>query len=115
MKFLGRTSYNIELLSISNCNILSTLNEGLPNVVIESIGVGVPFIGTNIDGIKEVVGEDYPIPLFERENYVELKNILIKLYLKKIDLKKQQKYSLKRFKMFSVERMINEYSKIIDI
>lgn len=115
VKFLGRTSYNIELLSISNCNILSTLNEGLPNVVIESIGVGVPFIGTNIDGIKEVVGEDYPIPLFERENYVELKNILIKLYLKKIDLKKQQKYSLKRFKMFSVERMINEYSKIIDI
>lgn len=113
--FLGRTRYNIELLSISNCNILSTTNEGLPNAVIETLGMKVPFIGTNVDGVKEVLGESYPISTFEIKDYKALSNIITKLYRKEYDIEEIKKYSEDRFKLFSIHNLLKNYSKIIEV
>jgi glycosyltransferase involved in cell wall biosynthesis len=113
--FLGRSFYNMELLSITNCNILSTQNEGLPNVVIETIGIGAPFIGTNVEGVREVVGENYPIPLFKVGNEEALCQTLTDFFDKKYDLDKIKKYSALRFQKFSTEALIKSYSKIIKV
>ncbi|MDT0295759.1 glycosyltransferase family 4 protein [Mesonia ostreae] len=111
--FLGRISQNIELLSIANCNILSTENEGLPNSVIETLAMGKPFLGTDVDGIREVVGETYPIPLFKIGDHNKLEENLIKIYKDEIDLEYVKKYSFNRFKMFKVNKLIKNYSSII--
>lgn len=113
--FLGRTSLNIELLSISDCNILSSYNEGLPNSVIETLAMGVPFLGTNVAGIKEVVGDTYPIPLFKPEDYKALERLLLKVYDGDFDLKHLQAYSQERYSMFTVDKLVEQYLKIIDI
>jgi glycosyltransferase involved in cell wall biosynthesis len=113
VRFLGRTSYNIELLKVTDVNILSTKNEGLPNSVIETLMAAKPFIGTDVNGIKEVVGESYPIPLFPVGDYVKLSNILMKLYNDEYDLKYIQDYSLDRSQLFSLEKLIENYSNII--
>ncbi|WP_179376472.1 glycosyltransferase family 4 protein [Winogradskyella wichelsiae] len=113
--FLGRAAQNIELLSITDCNVLSTLNEGLPNSVIETLAMGKPFAGTNVDGVREVVGENYPIPLFEKGDDKQLSEILIKLYNKQFDLKEISEYSLKRFDLFSIDKLVENYSKIIKV
>lgn len=113
--FLGRVSQNIELLSITNCNILSTEHEGLPNSVIETLAMGKPFLGTDVAGIREVVGEAYPIPLFQFGDYKKLENNLVKIFNDEIDLEYIKKYSLNRFEMFGVDKLIKNYSDIIDI
>jgi len=113
--FLGRVSQNIELLSITNCNILSTEHEGLPNSVIETLAVGKPFLGTDVAGIREVVGEAYPIPLFQIGDYKKLENNLMKIFNDEIDLEYIKKYSLNRFEMFSVDKLIKNYSDITGI
>ncbi len=111
--FLGRTPFNIELLSISNCNILSTLNEGLPNSVIETLAMGVPFVGTDVAGVKEVVGDAYPIPLFSIGDYETLGTILIKINNKAFDLQRIHAYSLERCNFFTTDKLIENYSNII--
>ncbi len=113
--FLGRVQQNIELLSITNCNILSSKKEGLPNSVIETLAMGKPFLGTDVAGIKEVVGEAYPIPLFQFGDYKKLESNLVKIFNDEIDLEYIKEYSLNRFKMFSVDKLIKNYSDIIDI
>jgi len=115
VKFLGRTPYNIELLSITNCNILSTKNEGLPNCVIETLGMGKPFIGTNVDGVREVVGKSYPMPLFDVGDFMGMTSILVNLYDEKYEISEIESYSFERFKQFMPERLIHDYSEIIII
>ncbi|WP_179315797.1 glycosyltransferase [Winogradskyella undariae] len=115
VSFLGRTAYNIELLSITDCNILSTNNEGLPNSVIETLAMGKPFAGTNVDGVREVVGKEYPIPLFEKGDYKKLEEILLNVFNKKFDLQEIRDYSIKRYDLFTVDELIKNYSKIIAI
>ncbi|GGE32272.1 glycosyltransferase [Psychroflexus planctonicus] len=115
VRFIGRTSYNLELLSISNCNILSTLNEGLPNSVIETLGMKTPFIGAKVDGVEEVVGENYPIPRFAVGDHQQLADILFKLYNREYSLEEINSYSSKRFQKFSIDKLLKEYSKIIKV
>lgn len=45
-------------INIIDLAILSSPTEGVPNAVLESMILGKPFVGTDIDGIKEAVGED---------------------------------------------------------
>lgn len=113
--FLGRTPHNIELLSITDCNILSSKNEGLPNSVIETLAMGKPFLGTDIDGIKEVVGEGYPIPLFKKGDFKALQERILKIYNQEYDLKAVQSYSLERFKLYNVKNLIKNYSEVIGV
>lgn len=35
--------------------VLSSLNEGNPTVMFESLGCGIPFVGTNVGGIPEII------------------------------------------------------------
>jgi len=113
--FLGRIPQNIELLSIVDCNILSSGNEGLPNSVIETLAMGKPFLGTNIDGIREVVGQEYPLSLFQYGNAEQLESNLLKIFNKEVDLNQVKKYSLERFNIFSVDNLINNYSRLLNI
>jgi glycosyltransferase involved in cell wall biosynthesis len=47
-------------MNASNLFVLSSLNEGNPIVMLESIGVGLPFIGTKVGAIPEIIySEDY--------------------------------------------------------
>ena len=113
--FLGRISETIELLSVTNCNVLSTKSEGLPNVAIETLAVGKPFLGTDIDGVREVVGKNYPISLFEVGDNKKLLENFLKIYNNEIDLEHLKNYSLYRFKKFSAENLLSSYLKLLDI
>ena len=57
--FLNEVDSVHDLLNAVDVSVLSTFSEGLSNVAIESMLAGVPFTGTNIDGILEVLGYNY--------------------------------------------------------
>jgi glycosyltransferase involved in cell wall biosynthesis len=54
---LGGVSDVYNLVELMDLAILSSPSEGLPNAVLEVMLLSKPFVGTNIEGIREAVGE----------------------------------------------------------
>lgn len=57
----GKPHYTIPLwMNAANLFVLSSMHEGNPIVMLESLGVGLPFIGTRVGAIPEIIcSEDY--------------------------------------------------------
>ena len=57
VNFLGRLEHNkvIEVISESDIFVLSSIEEGLPIVIIEAMSLGKPVIATAVGGIPEIV------------------------------------------------------------
>ena len=75
----GKTNEPANLLNAMDISILSSKSEGLSNTMLETLFLGVPFVGTKITGITQVLGEDYPF-LFDYMNSEELTSIIIDIY-----------------------------------
>ncbi|HSK62214.1 MAG TPA: glycosyltransferase [Pyrinomonadaceae bacterium] len=56
VRFTGPVSDVSGLLSAVDLGVLSSRSEGCPNAVLESMAAGLPVVGTDIEGIREVVG-----------------------------------------------------------
>lgn len=56
VRFVGHVSDVSGLLSASDASVFSSRSEGCPNAVLESMAVGLPVAGTDIEGIREVLG-----------------------------------------------------------
>ncbi len=114
VRFLGAVTQNLELITASNLGILSSTSEGLPNVVLEIMGVKRCFIGTKISGIQEAVGEGYPIPLFEVGDTQHLAILIEAVYDKKFDLSQINKYTEDRINsFFNLDRLGEDYYQLI--
>ncbi len=48
-----------ELLNASDIFVFPSYHEGLPNAVVEAAACGLPVLGTDIPGIRDVLGPDY--------------------------------------------------------
>lgn len=87
MKLLGLKPYNELPLWMNAADIifLPSINEGNPSVMFEAFGVGLPFIGTKVGGIPEVIiSEDYGL-LVESSNPTDLTEKIITALNKKWD------------------------------
>ena len=56
VRFVGPVSDVTGLLSAVDVSVFSSRSEGCPNAVLESMAAGLPVAGTDIEGIREVVG-----------------------------------------------------------
>lgn len=60
-KYIITIDFTLDIASILksiNCFYFPSLNEGQPNALIEAMGLGVPFVASNIDSIKEIVPKE---------------------------------------------------------
>ena len=57
VNFVGFQKSIEEYLAISEINVLTSLREGLPRVVVESSLVGIPTVGYQVEGISEIVSD----------------------------------------------------------
>ena len=55
VQFLGRRSDIPELMAASDAIVLSSLQEGLPLVLLEAHSAGLPAVATNVGGVSEIV------------------------------------------------------------
>lgn len=55
VKFVGFQKNVKEYLAISDINVITSLREGLPRVVVEASLVGIPTVGFQVEGISEIV------------------------------------------------------------
>jgi len=57
-RFVGRRKDIDRILNISDISIMTSLNEGLPMVILESLAVGVPVVASKVGGIPEIIKND---------------------------------------------------------
>lgn len=88
--------------------VLPSLSEGNPTVMFEALGVGLPFIGTKVGGIPEIItSEDYGL-LCEPANPEDLAEKILIALEKDWDRKKIRKYA----KQFTWESIVSEVVKV---
>ena len=56
VKFLGYRTDIIELLSISDVFVMPSFREGVPRALLEAMDLGIPCIGSDTRGIRELIG-----------------------------------------------------------
>ncbi|MCI0558273.1 MAG: glycosyltransferase, partial [Nitrososphaera sp.] len=105
VSLLGYRSDIPELVSIMDVFCLTSLKEGLPIGLIEAMAAGLPVVGTNVEGIRDVIVPHEDGLLVELGDVEALKNALIDLLTKPdwsyklgeaARRKAEEKYSLKR-------------------
>lgn len=57
--FLGFRTDVFEIIKASDLVIVPSFREGVPRVVLEAMNLGVPCIGSDTRGIRELIGKDY--------------------------------------------------------
>jgi len=98
----------------SDISILSSISEGCSNVVIESMFAAKPIVGTNIYGIKDLLGEDMGDCLFEIGDYIKLSNIINRLICDKELRDNIGKLNYNNAKnKFSIEKLVDNTCNII--
>jgi glycosyltransferase involved in cell wall biosynthesis len=79
VRFVGAVSDVPGLLNAADVSVFSSRSEGCPNAVLESMAAGLPVAGTNIEGIREVVGAEGTQFLAPVEDADSLASVLLKL------------------------------------
>lgn len=78
--FTGALYEKKEILSIlktAHLFVMPTKSEGLPRSILEAMSVGLPCISSDVDGIPELLDEEYLISTFKVSDYVKkISNLL---------------------------------------
>ena len=94
--------------------ILSSLHEGLPNVLLEAIILKKFIISTNcISGPKEILSNGKGGALFKIKDFHQLKKLIIHYHKNYSERKKKIKYALNNVGRFEFNKNLNLYYKII--
>lgn len=106
--FLGNRSDVPNLLKSSDVFVLSSYWEGFGLVTVEAAATGLPVIGNDITGLKEVIFALHGT-VFESENPTSLKQAIETV------IKEDRNFSDDVLTQFSIEKMIKQYISIYNL
>ncbi len=114
--FLGLRDDVYTLMSNVDLNVLSTNHEGLSGVTLEALASGKPFIGSDVEGVQEVVpSRDF---LFPPKNPQALAEKIKEIKKNKALEKEMVISALRHVKSYDtsymVEKYINEYKESLE-
>ncbi len=113
VELLGWRDDVSEVLDDSNVFCSSSLYEALPLSFLEAAYSGLPTIGTDIIGVREVVVKDMTGYLYKPRDYIGLSELLIRL-IENPDLVKNMGQNAHNFvsENFSLEKMVEGYLEL---
>jgi glycosyltransferase involved in cell wall biosynthesis len=113
VSFLGYRADIPELLRVMDVFCLTSLKEGLPIGLIEAMAAGLPVVGTNVAGIRDVVTPDEDGVLVELGGVTALKDALVRLLQ---DERRRQALGRagrrKAVEKYSLQRCVREYEQL---
>jgi glycosyltransferase involved in cell wall biosynthesis len=116
IQFVGAVSHSDvkKLMLKSKFLVLPSLSEGLPNVILEAMSVGLPVVATKVGGIPDIVEHGETAFLVEPKNPNKLsKYIKILLRDKKLH-KKMSKNCLSAVRKYSWETIIKKLEEVME-
>lgn len=101
-----------ELMKIFDVFVLTSLWEGLPRVIIESMTAGIPVIATYIDGIKEIVEEGLTGFVVQSHETEKMAERVLRL-LNNVELwKRFSEEAKKRVNEFDIDLMVSQQEQL---
>lgn len=85
--FLGFVRDKYSFFNAIDINVLTSISESFPYVILEAAMLAVPTVSTKTGGIPEIIKDDYTGYLFPVGNYKSLSRYLLDLYDKRDKLK----------------------------
>ena len=113
--FLGYRNDIPQLLKMADICVLSSHYEGFGLAIVEGMAAGLPCIGSDVDGLSQVIGNAGLI--FDHENQIQLKEKLNQLLFNQKYYDEISKRCIERSKEYDISLMIaahiNLYKKLI--
>ena len=111
--FLGYRTDIPELLQVMDVFCLSSLREGLPIGLMEAMAAGLPVVGTNVEGIRDVITPNVDGILVELGDVTALKNALVGLIGdERLRNKLGRAGHEKVMRKYSLQRCVREYEQL---
>ena len=109
----GNVNNPIEHLRESDIFLSTSLYEGHPISVLEAMSLGLPIVASNVTGNLETIIHGESGYLYKIGNIFSAANHILRLN-KNPNIRKSlgQNAKIRQQKMFSVSRMINDYTKM---
>ena len=112
VKLLGYQNNPWKFLSKSNLFVLPSIWEGFGNVIVESMLIGIPVISSDCpSGPREILNNGKSGKLFQVGDYNHLANIIKETISS--DNSKLINYAKLRSKDFTIEKITQEYQKVL--
>jgi glycosyltransferase involved in cell wall biosynthesis len=114
VRLLGHVKDVPSLLRSVDLGVFSSLSESFPNGVLECMGSALPVVGTDIPGIREVVGEDnvkYLAPPRDAERMAQLILAFLTDGQLRKDVGRANRHRVET--EFSLERMLSQTTELI--
>lgn len=111
VNFLGRVSNPIEIISQHDVLVLTSYSEGFPNVILESLSVGVPVVTFRVGGVSNFVVDDYNGYIVEQDDLEGFKKSIIKACARKWNSEDIKNNIRARF---SLEKISSMYEDLIE-
>ena len=110
--FLGEVAEPAEVLAAADVFVFASLYEGLPNVVLEAMGAGLPVVATEVGGVPEVVSEGESGFLVPPRRAGELARRMSQLAADEELRQRLGRAGRARAGEFTVERMVRAYEDL---
>ena len=115
INFLGYKKNIFPYLKYSDCLILSSLFEGLPNVILEAISMKKLVISSDCpSGPNEILLKGKAGYLFKPKNYKELASKIYFSYRNEKISKKKIELASKTLKKYDIKKNTKEFVKVIE-
>ena len=112
VKLLGYQNNPWKFLSKSNLFVLPSIWEGFGNVIVESMLIGIPVISSDCpSGPREILNNGKSGKLFQVGDYNHLANIMEEIISS--DNSELINYAKLRSKDFTIEKITQEYQKVL--
>ena len=110
--FLGFRTDVYSLMSLTDLNVLSTNHEGLSGVALESMASGRPFIGSDVEGVNDVVPDE--AFLFPKSDPEGLAKKIMEVSVNKELEDHLTTKGLEHVKVFDMDNMVENYLNAYD-
>jgi glycosyltransferase involved in cell wall biosynthesis len=116
VSFLGVRSDVPELMKVMDVYCLTSFFEGMPLSLLEAMSAGVPIVGTDVPGIRDLITHEHTGLLVSSDNHKELAEGLIRVlmhpFLAEKLAKNEKKFVLKKH---SIENWIWQYERLFGL
>ena len=113
-KFAGYHSKPHELFCEGDVSILTSISEGFPYTVLESMSCGIPVVATDVGGVTEALDENCGF-ICKPKDHVEIGNRVIEL-LQNQELREKMGINARRkvLRNFTIDKFIEKYEEAYD-